>query len=200
MQTSDITAIIQLIQAWGLYRDQGRWRELADTFTPDGTISVTWFSGAIGDFVAASKRSFKQTAPRSKHLIGVPVVQVRQDRAIAETNVQILGRAQFGSVHADMTSHARFLDRLVRTPQGWRILRRIAIYEKDRLDPVSPVSDDPLRGVDLSGIPEPYRYLGHMLKNSGRTLQSGILCDGSPAAQRALAEARTWLCRDSYQS
>jgi hypothetical protein len=54
--TADTAEISQLIQRWGMSRDQGRWDELSDTFTADGTIFVTWFSGSFKDFVTASRR------------------------------------------------------------------------------------------------------------------------------------------------
>ncbi|MAC78719.1 MAG: hypothetical protein CML66_11730 [Rhodobacteraceae bacterium] len=188
----DIVEIAQLIQRWGLCRDQGRWDELAATFTHDGVISVTWFEGGIAGFIAASKRSFQPVGPRSKHLIGLPVVDVAGNRALAETNIQILGRGQDGDTIIDVTSHARFLDRLVRTPDGWRILRRDAVYEKDRYDRIGDGAD-PVARADLSDIPEPYRYLGHRLRSTGRPLRAGILCDGTPEAMDLLRANRGWL-------
>ena len=44
MDANDKYACAELIQAWGLYRDQGRWPELLATFVPDGQISISWFS------------------------------------------------------------------------------------------------------------------------------------------------------------
>lgn len=191
---TDVTEIAQLIQRWGLCRDQGRWVDLARCFTADGTISVTWFTGTFADFIAASKRAYQPSSPRVKHLIGLPVIELRGDRALAETNIQILGRFSIGAVQVDNTSFARFLDRLVRTSEGWRIERREAIYEKDRLDPVEPGPefDAFMAGTDFSAVPEPYRYLGYRLLSSGRQLHPGIVCDG-PDSERLLAEAREWL-------
>lgn len=192
---SDANEIVQLIQLWGLCRDQGRWAELTDTFTSDGTISVTWFSGRVSDFVRASTAMYRSVSPRTKHLLGVPVVNVTGDRAVAETNTQILGRFEQGGVAIDNTSYARFLDRLIRTKDGWRIARRVAIYEKDRLDPVAPSSafDQFMASTDFSQVPEPYRYLGYRLISSGRSLEKKIICDGSPEALAALSEAQAWL-------
>ena len=45
------------------------------------------------------------------------------DRAVAETNVAILVRQKIGGVLTDMTSYARFLDRLERISGAWRIVR-----------------------------------------------------------------------------
>ena len=154
--TDDIVEIAQLIQKWGLYRDQGRWDDLKATFTPDGTIFVTWFLGWFADFVEASKKMHVPKSPRVKHLIGLPVVDVQGHRAVAETNVQILGRFSAAGTDVDYTSYARFVDRLVRTKAGWRIHARVAIYEKDRLDPVVP-SDafaNFMTQTDFSKVPE----------------------------------------------
>ena len=51
MQENDKYACAELIQAWGLYRDQGKWPELLSIFTPDGQIAVSWFSGGFPEFV-----------------------------------------------------------------------------------------------------------------------------------------------------
>lgn len=195
MDVTKTTEIAQLIQTWGLCRDQGRWDDLARTFTPDGKIHVTWFSGAFADFIAASRRMHQPRSPRVKHLIGLPVIEIKGDRAVAETNVQILGRFRMGETDVDYCSYARFLDRLVYTPDGWKIRDRTAIYEKDRLDPVTPSDDFArlMRETDFSAVPEPYRYLGYRLLSAGRPLQPDIICDGTPEMDRLLDDARIWL-------
>ncbi len=50
------------------------------------------------------------------------MVRVAGERALAETNVVILVRQKIGGVLADMTSYARFLDRLERSDGRWLIL------------------------------------------------------------------------------
>ena len=194
-RTADTLEIVQLVQAWGLRRDQGQWAELARTFTEDGTISVSWFAGPHADFIERCRATHKALAPRSKHLIGMPVVDIEADRAIAETSLQILGRANLEGIAVDNTSYARFVDRLLRTGGGWRIGSRIAIYEKDRLDPVVPSADFDrfMQETDFSALPEAYRYLGYRLLQGGRQLRPDIIVDGSPEAERLLADAGQWL-------
>ncbi|GLT11049.1 nuclear transport factor 2 family protein [Sulfitobacter porphyrae] len=196
-ETKDITEIAQLIQKWGLCRDQGRWDDLKATFTPGGTIFVTWFRGWFADFVEASQKMHVPAAPRVKHLIALPVVQVQGNRAVAETNVQILGRFAVAQTQVDYTSHARFVDRLVRTADGWRIHARVAIYEKDRFDPVVPGAafNDFMKRTDFSKVPEPYRYLGYRLLSAGRPLQDGIICDGTPEAAALIRNAQHWVLK-----
>src|SRR5262249_32315495 len=45
MDIADRQACADLVQKWGLARDQGRWDELLATFHPDGVIAVSWFRG-----------------------------------------------------------------------------------------------------------------------------------------------------------
>src|SRR3990172_6618000 len=127
------SACAEVIQAWGCYRDQRKWPELLATFHPEGEIAISWFRGAFSEFVERCKRG----GP-SKHLILPPLVRVEGERAVAETNVVIRVRQDIAQVPVDLTSYGRFLDRLERRQDRWRILERAAIYEQDRLDPVSP--------------------------------------------------------------
>src|SRR3954470_23744908 len=101
----DKHACAELIQAWGLYRDQGKWPELLATFTPDGQIAVSWFSGSFREFVDRCTRSFN-AGQRSKHHIFPSLVRVAGERAVAETNIVILVRQKIGDVLVDMTSYA----------------------------------------------------------------------------------------------
>src|SRR5690349_13168368 len=101
--TSDVVhkyACAELIQAWGLCRDQGRWAELLATFTPDGQIAVSWFSGEFSEFVDRCRRAF-EAGQRSKHRIFPSVVRVAANRALAETNIVILVRQKIGGVLTD---------------------------------------------------------------------------------------------------
>src|SRR5581483_11582972 len=138
MESADKLAIAELIQAWALYRDQGKWKELRGTFSPDGHISVSWFRGPFEQFVERCRAGFAASRTWSRHHLFASVVTVQNDRAIAETPVIIRVRQKFGAVEADLTSFSRFLDRLERGARGWRIAERAAIYERDRLDPVEP--------------------------------------------------------------
>ena len=179
----DKHACAEVIQAWGLYRDQGKWPELLATFTPDGQIAVSWFSGSFREFVDRCTRSFN-AGQRSKHHIFPSLVRVAGERAVAETNIVILVRQKIGDVLADMTSYARFLDRLEleRASGRWAIVERAAIYERDRLDPVEPSEGFSrlFTATDLTVYPEPYRYMAARLVAAGRALAPVVYSDGSP--------------------
>jgi hypothetical protein len=191
----DKFACAELIQSWGLYRDQGKWPELLATFSPDGQISVSWFSGAFSEFVERSRQGF-EAGQRSKHQIFPSLVRLVGGRAVAETNVVILVRQKIGGVLTDMTSFARFLDRLERTGSGaWRLVERTAIYERDRLDPVEPTENFErlFKASDLSIYPEAYRYMAARLVASGRSLAPVIYRDGSSLTAQLYLRYDAWL-------
>ena len=197
MDVSDLHdkyACAELIQTWGLYRDQGKWRELLAIFIPDGQIAVSWFSGAFPEFVDRCRESF-EAGQRSKHHIFPSVVRPAGARALAETNVVILVRQKIGGVLADMTSYARFLDRLEHANGAWRIVERTAIYERDRLDPVEPSEDYDrlLQTLELSTYPEAYRYMAARLIAAGRPLAPVVYRDGSPHTTQLYRRYDAWL-------
>ena len=194
MDSNDKQACAELIQSWGFYRDQGKWPELLATFTPDGQIAVSWFSGSFSEFVERCHKAF-DTGQRSKHQIFPSLVRVAGDRALGETNVVILVRQKIEGVLADMTSYARFLDRLERRGGRWAIAERTAIYERDRLDPVEPSEafGKLFKASDLSIYPEAYRYMAARLVAAGRALAPVVYRDGSPHTAQLYVRYEAWL-------
>lgn len=194
MDLVDKCACAELIQSWGLYRDQGKWPQLTATFVPEGQIAVSWFSGSFGEFVERCRRAF-EAGQRSKHQIFPSTVRVAGERALAETNVVILVRQKIGGVPIDMTSYARFLDRLERRSGRWAIRERTSIYERDRLDPVEPSEafDRLFAATDFSIYPEPYRYMAARLVAAGRELAPVVHHDGAPETAQLYTRYEAWL-------
>jgi hypothetical protein len=190
---ADKHACAELIQAWGLYRDQGRWSELLATFAPEGEIAVSWFRGAFKDFVERCRQAFA-AGNRSKHLIWPATVRVEGNRAVAETNIAILVRQSIDGVLCDLTSNARFLDRLERRDR-WMIVERSAIYEQDRLDPVSPSDafDRMMANADVAKFPAAYRYMAFRVLAAGRSLALPIHCDDSAETAALYLRYNSWL-------
>jgi hypothetical protein len=186
----DKLACADVIVSWGLFRDQRRWPELLSTFHPDGEIAVSWFRGPYAEFVEHCKRG----GP-SKHLIMAPLDSVNGDRATAETTIVILVRQTIDGLPVDMSSRARFLDRLERRNGAWKIRERAAVYEQDRLDPVVPSEgfDRMMRATDAAKYPEPYRYMAVRLASAGRPLAEPVHYDGAPHTQALVERYAAWL-------
>jgi hypothetical protein len=201
---ADKLACAELIQAWGTYRDHGKWKELRGTFTPDGHISVSWFRGAFDEFVERCRASFAAGHGWSRHHLFPPAVTLNGDRATAETSVIIRVRQKFNGIDVDMTSCSRFLDRLERhgvgheggQAGGWLIAERAAIYERDRLDPVepSPEFDALFQDAQTARYPEQYRYMAFRLAHApGRALASVVYRDGGPETADLYTRFAGWL-------
>jgi hypothetical protein len=195
MDYADKFAIAELINAWGLYRDQGKWKELRSTFTADGHISVSWFRGPFEQFVERCRAGHAAGHTWSRHHLSPPVIKIGKDRAIGETSVVIRVRQKFGGVDVDLTSCSRFLDRVERHGNAWLIAERAAIYERDRLDPVEPSSEfDALFEEDTSHYPEQYRYMAFRIAHAeGRALAPVVYRDGGPETADLYARFSAWL-------
>ena len=193
MSLADKQACAELIQAWGLARDQGRWSELLSTFAPEGEIAVSWFRGPFVEFVERCRQSFA-AGTRSKHLIWPSTVRTNGDRAVAETNIAILVRQSIDGVLLDLTSYGRFFDRLERRDR-WMMVERAAIYEQDRLDPVEPSQAFAamMQTADVAKFPAPYRYMAFRVLAADRSLASPIYCDDSAETIELYGRYAAWL-------
>lgn len=193
---ADKIACAELIQNWGLFRDQGHWKELRRTFTPDGHISVSWFRGPFEQFVERCRASYGAGHSWSRHHLFSPTLKFAGDRAVAETSVIIRVRQPCNGIAVDLTSCSRFLDRIERRAAGWLIAERAAIYERDRLDPVepSPAFDALFNGANTAQYPEQYRYMAFRLAHAeGRSLASVIYRDGGRETADLYGRYAGWL-------
>jgi hypothetical protein len=155
---------------------------------------VSWFRGPFPDFVERCRANFG-VGSSAKHLIWPAQVTVNGARAVAETNVAILVRQTIGEVEVDLTSYARFLDRLERRDGAWRIAERAACYEHDRLDPVQPSEKFSalMQGADAEKYPLAYRYMGFRVAAAGRSLAEPVHYDGRPETEALKARYANWL-------
>lgn len=190
----DEIEIARLIVNWGFFRDQGRWQELLDTFHAEGTIAVSWYRGSFDGFVKASEK-MAQNNVASKHLIFPPRIAIRGHKAISEANAVIMARAKIGPLEIDVTSYARFHDLAEKRDGQWRILKRTAIYEKDRLDSVRPSLLFWLASLfmNFKQYPEAYRHLAYGLERQGYKIMPDIPVDGSMEASQIYENAEKWL-------
>lgn len=191
----DRSDISQLILHWGYYRDHALWDELRETFHSDGEIRVTWYVGKFDGFVDASQEMTERGA-KSFHVMGPSIIDLQGDRAIAITPVSILGRARLAlGVEVDMTSEAQFFDFVERRSGRWRILRRICIYQKDRMDSVGPSLRFWLmsRLMPTDRFDPAYRYLGMALSKAGYPVQPGQVVDNTQTSRDLYAQGQRWL-------
>lgn len=185
--------IAALINNWGFFRDQGRWQELLEVFHPDGHISISWIDAPYADFVAVSRLAAQRSLLSVKHLLGVPRIQVRGERALSEVNVTILVRGHTCGMEVDTTSHCRFIDQVERRAGHWKIMRRTGIYERDRADPVSAPALPEQLFKEVSEYPKELRFLARAFKEIGVDCVKSVVRDASPEMHALYAAADCWL-------
>jgi hypothetical protein len=191
----DRQEIAAVIGDWAMYRDTGRWDRLRSLYAPGATMLTTWFDGPADEFVDRCTASFGGKS-RAQHFIGVSTINVEGNRATAETRVVLLLRTLLDAVLVDVTCYGRFYDFLVRLDNGWRIQKRIPVYEKDRIDAVDPTVTVKLDRDLLANFAEGYRHLSYVQVWGGATTPRGLIEPRSDAERNLYDEGARWLeCR-----
>ncbi len=191
----DRAEITRVVNDWGLCRDTGRWDALRALYAPGGTMRTTWCDCSAEEFVDRSIQSAARGS-FSGHFIGASTIRVNHKRAIAETRMVLMLRAEIEGVKVDVACQGRFYDQFVKTEAGWRILHRVPVYDKDRLDPVEPGRTVHLDPERLARFAEGYRHIAHIQSLGGMTLTPGLPTRNSPEEAKLLADGDAWLNGD----
>lgn len=184
---TDEASIATLVRGW-MFRDLGQWARLRELFHPEGTIEVTWFEGLFKDFVNASEKMGASNI-RTKHVITNPTVTIEKNRAVAETNVLIVGQNM--QVGLGCETHARFYDLLEERDGVWRILHRHCFYDMGAFTfPAGVVEID--RNI-VAHYPVEYASLAYLLEVSGFAVKRIFPTRGSEAERLIRTDSERWL-------
>jgi hypothetical protein len=127
------------------------------------------------------------------HFLGGSSVDVKGERAIAQTKMTINQRAAVDGVLVDVVCTGRFYDFFAKRGGKWGIVRRQPIYEKDRMDPVDPAARLALDPELLGRFPEGYRHLAYLQTKNGFTIKLELPQLKGPAIEAVYARGRAWL-------
>jgi hypothetical protein len=189
----DRQAIADLVRMERFHRDRRRWDELADDYIEDSHVKTTWFDGTGREFAAAS-RDMAQRGRESIHLITPTEIRINGDRALSESQGQILNRSVVHDVEVDMVQYCRFFSRVVRTPAGWRLASFDGIYHKDTIIPVNPGDSVPIDWVALRHLRPSYRIWAYAIALKGYEIGQDELGDDRPdLLEPFYAAAERWL-------
>jgi hypothetical protein len=189
--------IASLLIRWGHARDSDDWETLAGCFHAAATIHISWISGPAKDFIARSRAMAAARKPgeHTKHLISGPWIRVNRDRAFSRCHANLYIRAVIDGHEFDLQSWMRFFDLLERRDNLWRIVKRTAVYEKDRMDPVDPqgVPKDFFADMNLSAFPASAKFLCYRQLRRGRLPSTGIISVYSDEERALRKEGEVWL-------
>ena len=111
--TEDRDNILQLLYTYNHAIDGGQAERWADTFTADGALN------AAGRLFAGRDElmRFASGVHGMRHVVTNPVIEVDGDTASVQAYVLVFRGASVSVIGA-------YADELVRTPDGWRFVRR----------------------------------------------------------------------------
>ncbi len=191
-QLTEQAAITELLQNWGLWRDRCDWDALRSTYAPDATMQTTWMDGPASAFVDVCQRMSAGSA-RALHYIGVPIVKLNGDRALAQSRITILVRAPLNGIDVDATCYGWFIDRMVKQDGRWLIHSREPIYEKDTLVAVDPGITLQLDREALASYPPHYKHMAYMQSIVGAPINSDLPAPNSKEQGQMLLAGEAWL-------
>jgi hypothetical protein len=189
---ADKLAIREVVENWVLWRDAGDWARFATVWHDDGWMTATWFQGPASKFIEVSRQGFDRGVS-ILHFLGGWSCDIAGARAISQAKMTINQRAALGDVVVDVVCTGRFYDFFERRDNGWAIVRRQPIYEKDRLDAVDPAAILRLDPQLLASFPEGYRHLAYLQTKIGFTVKKDLPGLRGPAVEKLYAEGKAWL-------
>jgi SnoaL-like domain len=190
---AETQAIRELIERWVIYSDSGDWERFAELWHEDGWMTATWLQAPAQEFVRARREGFEKGV-QIVHFLGGFTCDIVGHRAIAQTKMTINQRATVEDVLCDVVCIGRFYDFLERRDGRWGMVRRQPIYEKDRIDPVTPGARLELDAALLASFPEGYRHLAYLQTRIGYPVKkSGLPGLRGPEVEKLYAEGRAWL-------
>lgn len=188
----DMLQIRDLVESWAVLRDACLWEEFRKCWHPEGRMMATWFQGTPDEFIAISAEGFEKGV-RILHFLGGSHIEVRDDRAIAQTKMTISQRAEVEGVLCDVVCTGRFYDFILRHEGRWVVYLRQPIYEKDRLDSVEPGKAPVLDPDLLEAFPVGYRHLAYMQSRIGYKVKPDMPGLTGPEAEDLYARGARWL-------
>jgi hypothetical protein len=196
---TDHEEIRQLIDNWVVWRDAGEWDRFATLWHPEGRMIATWFQASATDFIARAQRAWDQGA-MAYHSLGGTSIDIKGSRAIAQSKMQIIQRANVHDVPVEVICNGRFWDALERRDGRWELLLRQPIYEMDRMTPVSPSATVELEPNLLASFPEGYRHLAYLQSQIGFTVNKNLPGTRGPQIDALQAQGRRWLAGEESAS
>jgi hypothetical protein len=191
-EIEDRRLIAELLQNWVVWRDAGDWERFRAVWHPDGRMMATWTQGTGDEFIAISKEGWAKGVS-VLHFLGGISIDLAGDRAISQTKMTISQRAVVEGVEVDVLCTGRFYDFLEKRGGSWGIVLRQPIYEKDRMDPVTPGAAPALDRALLESCPVGYRNLAYMQTRIGYVVKKDMPGLQGPDVEALYARGAAWL-------
>ena len=155
-------------------------------------MMATWFQGHYEEFIKVSIEGWNKGVS-ILHFLGGCSVELKNDRAIAQTKMTITQRGPVDGVMCDVVCTGRFYDFMEKREGRWGVVLRQPIYEKDRINLVDPAAKLELDQELLNKFPEGYRHLAYIQTKLGFTVKPDMPQLKGPAVEALYQRGENWL-------
>ncbi len=169
-EIEDRRQIRELLENWVVWRDAGDWERFRTVWHDDAVMMATWFQGPASEFIKVSQEGWKKGVS-ILHFLGGISIDLAGSRAISQTKMTISQRGLVEGQMADIVCTGRFYDFLEKRDNGWGIVLRQPIYERDRLSPVDPSARIVLDKSLLERFPLGYCHLAYVQTQIGYSVK-----------------------------
>ena len=129
------------------------------------------------------------------HMINPVEIHMRGRKALSESTGNIQIRTRYGDAEYDLVSWTRFISRLSKTTDGWKLLTLEAIYDRDTLTPVVPIPAAVMKLDDL-GARTSYKCLSWVMSGRGYKIKQDLPGTDRPeSVAKLMKSALNWLNR-----
>jgi hypothetical protein len=189
----DRTEIFDLVRYERLCRDQRDFPGMIACYVPNAPVRTTWFDGTIEDFAEASRKKMT-SGSQAKHWIMPARLDINNDRALVESPAVIFDRLTFDGIEFDTFQYCRFVSRVIKTAQGWKLGSFEGIYQRDQMQTVDPRDPLPVDWDVVKTLRPSYKFIGYTQVKRGYTLNPELLGDDRPDLVQAFYEREQgWL-------
>jgi hypothetical protein len=128
-ELADRQAIIDLLLEYCAACDRRDEAALGACFHPDATHDHGGYCGPSSEWVAPAL-AWLQGRTGITHMIATPRIVIQGDRTVGDCHFIAYNRlAKDHGLTEEVLVKGRYVDRLIRTEQGWQILHRIGIHD-----------------------------------------------------------------------
>jgi len=188
----DKLALRELIDNWAIWRDAGFWEKFRTVWHDDGRMMATWTQGTADEFIEMNRQGWDKGVS-ILHFLGGFTADIAGNRAITQTKMTISQRGEVHGVMVDVVCTGRFHDFLEKRDGDWGMCLRQPIYEKDRMDPVTPGATVDLDLDVLGAFPVGYRHLAYLQSQVGYPVKKDMPGLKGPEVEALYATGSDWL-------
>ena len=189
-------ALRELIDNWAIWRDAGFWEKFRTVWHDDGRMMATWTQGTADEFIEMNKQGWSKGVS-ILHFLGGFTCEIAGNRAITQTKMTISQRGEVHGVIVDVVCTGRFFDFLEKRDGRWGMCLRQPIYEKDRMDPITPGAGVELDPEVLQAYPVGYSHLAYLQSQVGYPVKKDMPGLKGPEVDILYATGEDWLAGKS---